>query len=271
MRASHFGSPAGKWEFVCRRPRGISWYVYVPFEIVNGLSDAPEVENQFPYWYYSGPNEPSTVTIDERKIWVFKANRPDELRRFKSLPKPIQKYLKDRYGKEEDYIDQAEQPSSVPRKVGFSFSSLKAAEKPQSETSIIKLSPLALGLWVSNQVCQNQVQLAEISKMYCSRISEVFMKARTELWVNDQNNSWKCLSTQDGSEGIYSQSLLSVEFFPMVNEQNILTAPILLKRGEEDEIIGALILGGADMEKISVDAIQAYSRMIIGVVSSARS
>jgi hypothetical protein len=65
------------------------FYIHVPIELLMG--ELPEIQTIQSFWLYAGLIQP--VHDAGKQVWIFKLERPSELKLFGDLPLPAQKYL----------------------------------------------------------------------------------------------------------------------------------------------------------------------------------
>jgi hypothetical protein len=272
-----FGNPPGKWEKVPSSDpdKKTKTFVYVPFEVVNGLSSAPKVQQLNQYWVYQSEKEPEFQAQKDKKEWVFQGKRPKLVSTFDTLDSSTKNFLRKRYHDKpkpnsepssgEERTESAAAKQDLKKDIGFraTVQSIKLV----IETERPKLNPLILGVLVSELVCHPKYDLKKVVQRFCESVSASFSGVRSELWVQKEK-IWICADTVDGTEGRYKGSLTLVEPFPQMTPQNTLVVPVMSQGDEEEQIIGALVFGDNGVEKVSIDSAQAYSCMAKGLIET---
>jgi hypothetical protein len=260
METSHFGMPPGRWEFVTKSLSGEHTFVYIPYEVVNRLLSAPDIQKLPRYFYYDGKEAPALLISDLKEEWIFQNNAPEGKTRFSALSKKMQEHLKEKYTVLEERIRKAaegevDSPEVAPPK----------DEDLELETAKTKLNPLILGLFASEMMIRASTSKKQMLQSFCTYLNASFKEVRAELWVLRQDQ-WFCPITVDGAPELYQKSVPGLDLFPRVNEDGTVVSPILRKRGDQEQVIGALVFGGPGAVTVSVDLAKAYSLMATGLI-----
>jgi hypothetical protein len=260
-----FGTPPGKWRQVEETPEGEKTFVYIQFELLNQLSATLKMDELAAYWVFHGKNEPR-LDLDTKNNWIFRERKPESFEKFVALSEEIQSFL--RY----NYSGGGEAKRGSQEVVDEKHSRPSSAKILSLNYAVARLSPLAFSILIAELFTKREGDIREISQCFCHIVSGSLEGMRTELWSfqsgqSGQSDKWRCIGTADGSGGKFEAVLSKIEPFPQAID-GLLVCPILDFQGDDEKMIGALVIGGENVEKISIDSIQGYSILSKGILNS---